>query len=59
MEDKREAVALALFRQIYDGSIDDDPTFPDRLWADLPTEKRGLWYHQADVALAAIAQPPE
>lgn len=52
--DKRERVALALFRQIYDGCIDDDPGFPDRLWAELPVERRALWYRQADVAIAAI-----
>ena len=50
---KRDAVALALFRNIYAGSVNDDPTFPDRNWASLSDEQKASWYRQADVAIAA------
>jgi len=52
---KRDAIAKALFDLIYEGSIDDDPTFPDRLWAEMNQDQKRLYYRQADVALAAAA----
>lgn len=51
----RDKVAFALFALIYEGSLADDPTFPERVWSDLTDEKKSLWYRQADVALAAAA----
>lgn len=53
MNTKREKVAFALFAQMYDGVIDDDPTFPARNWAACSDAQRAPWYHRADAAIAA------
>lgn len=52
----REAVAARLFGLMYDGCTDDDPKFPERLWNSLPTDKRRLWYRQADAVVEVIEQ---
>lgn len=48
-----DAAAVALFREGYRGSVDDDPTFPDRVWSQMSTEQRAMYYRWADSALAA------
>lgn len=51
----RDKVAFALFTTIYGNAIEDDSTFPNRVWNEMSVEQKALYYHQADAALAAAA----
>lgn len=48
-----DAAAKALFRNICGDNIKDDPTFPDRIWAQMDSAARAPYYRVADVALTA------
>lgn len=51
---QRDKVAFALFAHMYKGSVDDDPTFPQRNWDSMAIAQKELWYNQADVAIEAM-----
>lgn len=53
---QRDAVAKALFVNIYGDSVRDDPGFPIRLWEQMSERSRSPYYRQADVALAAAEE---
>lgn len=52
---QRDAAAKAVFVSTYSDDCHDDPEFPVRLWEEMNSESRSIYYKWADAALNAAS----